>query len=276
MSNKNESFLLNSKNTKEWSGKMNIIACYKIVPEEQDIVALQDRTLSFDRAELKIGQYDLNAVEAGVQMVEEVGGKVTALTVGTSNVENSKLKKAILSRGPQDLYLVSDGALSSIDSYLTAKALAAAVRKIGDYQLVLCGEGSSDLYAQQVGVQLGEILGVPTINSVSKITPKEDSVIVERTLEDEVEVLEVSLPAVLSVTTNINVTRVPSMKEILGAGKKPSTKWQLTDLGIEDMSQTVETVNTLAPDQVERKHVIIEGDDPEQVAKLYENIRKIL
>ena len=63
---------------------MDVVVCYKIVPEEQDIKVLDDQTLSFDKAELKIGQYDLNAVEAGVQLVDSEGGKISALTVGTS------------------------------------------------------------------------------------------------------------------------------------------------------------------------------------------------
>ncbi len=255
---------------------MDIVVCYKIVPEEQDITVLPDRTLSFERAELQIGQYDLNAVEAGVQLVEKIGGKVSALTVGSSQVENTKLKKGILSRGPHELYMVSDENLENADSFLTAKSLATAVKKLENYDLVLCGEGSADLYAQQVGIQLGEILGVPTINSVSKITPNGDSVTVERTLENHVEVLEVPLPAVISVTTDINVTRVPSMKDILGAGKKPSTTWQLSDLNLEGVNKNVETLSTLAPEKVDRKQIIIDGDNPEQVAELFEHIRKVL
>ncbi|WP_019240268.1 MULTISPECIES: electron transfer flavoprotein [Bacillus] len=255
---------------------MDVVVCYKIVPEEQDIKVLDDQTLSFDKAELKIGQYDLNAVEAGVQLVESEGGKISALTVGTSQVENTKLKKAILSRGPQELYLVSDDSFEKADTYLTAKTLAAAVKKMDHVDLILCGEGSSDVYAQQVGVQLGEMLSMTTLNGISKITPAGDKVIVERTLENEVEVLEVTLPAVLSVTTDINVTRVPSMKDILGAGKKPSTKWQLEDLNLDATSKYVETVSTLAPKQVDRQHVIIEGDDADSVAELFKNIRKVL
>ncbi len=80
-------------------------------------------------------------------------------------------------------------------------------------------EGSADLYAQQVGVQLGELLGIPVINSVSKITVEDNKCIAERSLEDELEVLEISLPAVICVTTDINQPRIGGMKEILAAGK---------------------------------------------------------
>ena len=147
---------------------MNIITCYKIVPEEQDIVVEKDRSLSFNRAEWKIGQYDLNAVEAGVAIAEATGGKVMALSVGGKELDNSKLKKGILSRGPEELYLVIDESLGNADSYTTAQTLAAAIRKIGKVDLIICGEGSSDLYAQQVGAQLGQMLKAATINGSAR------------------------------------------------------------------------------------------------------------
>lgn len=255
---------------------MEIVVCCKIVPEEQDIVVLPDRTLSIDRAEFKIGQYDLQAIEAGAQITELTGGKVTALTAGTSVVDSSKLIKGILSRGPAELIMIKDDNFSNVDSFATAKVLARSIQKNGQYDLVLCGEGSSDLYAQQVGVQLGEILGIPTINGVSKITPNGDKVMVERTLDNEVEVLEVPLPAVITVTTDINAPRIPSMKDILGAGKKTVSKWQLSDLEIEEVIRLVETVSTLAPEQVDRKKEIMSGDDENQIQQFIEKIWKVL
>lgn len=255
---------------------MNVITCYKIVPEEQDIVISKDRTLSFDRAEWKIGQYDLNAIEAGLQIVEAVGGKVTALSIGNKQLENSKLKKGVLSRGPEDLFQVVDDQLEGADSFLTASTLAEAVRKITGCDLVICGEGSGDLYAQQVGSQLGELLDMPVLNAVSKITPMDGKLIVERSLEGEVEVLEVTLPAVISVTTDINLPRIPSMKNILGAGKKPSTQWNLTEIGLQGITKQTNIISTLALEEADRKQIILEGESEEVVDKLYEYIRKEL
>ncbi len=253
--------------------EMNVVACYKIVPDEQDIAVRPDRTLSLEKAEWKVGQYDLNAVEAGMRIIEGAGGKLSVLSAGSKQLENSKLKKAILSRGPEDLFLVADDALADADTYLTAQALFNAIKKLDSVDLVLCGEGSSDMYAQQVGVQLGELLDFATINAVSKITVEGDKLIVERTLENEVEVLEVSLPAVVSVTTDINVPRIASMKDILAAGKKPVTQWTLEDMGISDHKPT-EILSTLAPQQVERKQIIAEGDSEEVVTQFFDNLRK--
>lgn len=255
---------------------MDIITCYKIVPEEQDIVVEKDRSLSFARAEWKIGPYDLNAVEAGVEIVEAVGGKVAALSIGGKELDNSKLKKGILSRGPEELHLVVDETLASADSYTTAQALAGAIQKMDRFDLVICGEGSSDLYAQQVGAQLGQILNVATINAISKITPNVDHLIVERTLENEVEVLEIPLPAVISVTTDINLPRIPSMKNILAAGKKPTTAWDLSAIGRVGVDTPTEVVSTLAPEQADRKKIILEGESEEVIQQLFEHIRKEL
>ena len=251
---------------------MKVIVCYKIVPEEQDIVVLKDRNLSFDRAEWKIGAFDLNAVEASMQIVGASGGSVTALSIGGKQLESSKLRKSVLSRGPEDLYLVIDEQLGKADTYLTALALKGAIDKIGSYDVVLCGEGSSDLYAQQVGAQLGQLLNVATINAVSKITPDGDKLVVERTLENEVEILEITLPAVIAVTTDINEPRIPGMKETMTAGKKPVTQWSPADIGLQEVAKSTEIISTLAPEQVDRKQIILEGESEEVVEKLFQNI----
>lgn len=252
---------------------MDIIVCYKIVPDEQDIQINPDRTLSLERAALTIGQYDLNAVEAGVQLVEAVGGKVVSLTVGGEETENSKMKKSILSRGPQENYVIKSEKLAGADSYSTAFALAGAAKKIG-FDLILCGEGSSDLYAQQTGIQLGEFLKVPVINGVCRITPREDKLLIERSLEEEIETIEVSLPAVLSVTADINITRVPSMKDILGAGKKPTTVYgEESDLCTDSVS---ERVSILAPEETERACRIIPDDSEENMEEFMKAVRASL
>lgn len=255
--------------------ELKVVACYKIVPEEQDIIVKSDKTLGFDKAEWKMGQYDLNAIEAGVQLVEATGGELIALSAGGGVVDNSKIKKAALSRGPQSLYLVADQALEAADCYTIAAALTAAIEKIGGVDLVLCGEGSGDIYAQQVGVVLGQMLGRATLNAVSKITPDGDKLVVERTLENEVEVLEVLLPAVISVTTDINKPRIPTLKEIMAAGKKTAVKWSSADLQLE-VSNKTECISTLAPEETDRKRIVIEGDSDENIAEFYEHLRKVL
>lgn len=242
---------------------MRVIACCKAVPEERDIAVEKDRQISLEKAERKFGQYDLNAVEAGRQIVAAAGGTLSGLCAGGKVLEHTKLRKDILSRGLSDLYLVVDDALEGADAYQTARALKAAVERIGGFDLILCGAGSSDMYAQQVGNQLGELLGVPVVNSINKITPKGNAVVVERILEDAVEVLEITLPAVLSVTSEINAPRIPGMKDILAANKKPVTKFTLGELGAADLRPSGSVLSVLAPARMERRQQVIEGESDE-------------
>ncbi|WP_251212717.1 putative electron transfer flavoprotein FixA [Adlercreutzia murintestinalis] len=255
---------------------MNIVVCYKIVPDEQDALVQPDRTLSFDRAALKIGDYDLNAVEAGAVLAEQTGATLTCLTAGGDAVEDSKIKKAILARGPQANVAVKDASLTEAGSTKTAQVLAAAVKTLDDVELVLCGEGSADRYSQQVGVQLGELLQWPVINAVTAIQLDGSQARVERTVDNVVETLEVPLPAVISVAADMNVPRIPSMKDILGAGKKPSNIVDFAAIGYTDAPEAVEVVSTLAPEQRERACTILEGSDDETVAKFVAMIREQL
>ena len=143
------------------------------------------------------------------------GDEVVALSAGPAkNLSNSKICKDILSRGPARLELVSDDSLAGALPDVTAQVLAAAIKKIG-FDLVLCGEGSGDLYAQQVGILLGEKLGAANINVVQSIAREQGALLVERALEDETEVLRIPLPAVLSLTSDINVPKIPTMWRFL-------------------------------------------------------------
>lgn len=243
---------------------MKIIACYKIVPYEQSIGISSDGSLNFDKAELMIGQYDLNAIEAGAQLVEKCGGELTALTVGTQEVENSKMRKGVLSRGPANCVTVCDPSLKDADSSTTSAALAQAI-KSREFDLVICGEGSSDLYSQQVGVQLGERLGLPCINGVTGIEAGEGSITVERSADGETETLCIKLPAVIAVASGINVTRVPSMKDILAAGKKPVTALTGGDVALPGERYS-ETLSVLAPQHAARPCKIFTGDSDETLA----------
>lgn len=252
---------------------MRVISCCKAVPEEQDIIVSKDRQLSFEKAEWKFGQYDLNAVEAGKQIVEAAGGQLTGVCAGGTILDQAKLKKDILSRGLDDLYVVVDDKMEQADTYQSARVLAAAIKKMGEFDLILCGAGSSDLYAQQVGNQLGEFLGIPVVNAVNKITIQGDKAIVERALETEVQVLEIPLPAVLSVTSEINTPRIAGMKDILAAKKKPVTKLSLSEIDAVDFQPSSTILRTLAPEQADRLLKILEGESDEVIEAFVKLLR---
>ena len=256
---------------------MKIITCYKCVPDEQDIaINNADGSLDFSKADGKISQYDLNAIEAACQLKQQSGeALVVAMSVGGKALTNAKGRKDVLSRGPDELIVVIDEQFEQALTQQTASALAAAAQKAG-FDLLICGDGSSDLYAQQVGLLVGEALNVPAINGVSKILSLTDSTLtVERELEDEVETLSIPLPAVIAVSTDINTPQIPSMKAILGAAKKPVQVWSPADIGL-NSAQAYSEQHVAAPKQRERQRVVIEGDGEEQIAAFVENLRKII
>ena len=194
---------------------MNIVVCCKVVPDDQDIQVAADGTLDYSKAKPIVSAYDLNAIEAAAQLAD--GGRVVAVTAGPADIDDSKLKKNILARGVDELYMTADDACKGLDAHGTAAALADLVGKVGGFDVILCGDGSADNYAQQVDVQLAARLGLPSVNGATKIEAGSGSVTVERTLEDVVEVVEAPLPCVVSVAPDIALPRIPGMK---GRGRR--------------------------------------------------------
>lgn len=256
---------------------MKIITCYKCVPDEQDIaIDNADGALDISKANTKISQYDLNAIEAACQLKQQLGDTlVVAMSVGGKALNNAKGRKDVLSRGPDELVVVVDEQFEQALPQQTAAALSAAAQKSG-FDLIICGDGSSDLYAQQVSLLMGGTLNIPAINGVSKILSLVGNVLnVERTLEDEIETLSIPLPAIVAVSTDINSPQIPSMKAILGAAKKAVQVWSPADIGFSEVeARSVQRV--AAPKQRERQHIVIEGDGEEQVAAFADRLRKII
>ena len=256
---------------------MKIITCYKCVPDEQDIaINNADGSLDISKADAKISQYDLNAIEAACQLKQQAGeAQVIAMSVGGKALTNVKGRKDVLSRGPDELIVVIDEQFEQALPHSTAAALATAAQKSG-FDLIICGDGSSDLYAQQVGLLVGEMLNIPAINGVNKILYLTESTLtVERELEDEIETLTIPLPAVVAVSTDINAPQIPSMKAILNAAKKPVQVWSAADIGF-SAPGVYSTQKVAAPKQRERQRIVIEGDGEEQIAAFVDSLRKVI
>lgn len=253
----------------------NIVACYKWVLDEQDI-RINPGSLSLDtsRAKYKISDYDRNAIEEAVLLGEKHGGNITALTFGTSAAKQS-LKDA-LSRGPEKAFWVSDAAAEKADAYVSSNVLAAALRKMGEYDIILCGEGSADSYSQQVGPRIAALLGISAITFVSDIKIEGNKVIAVRKLGNCTETAIAEFPVVISVLPEINKPRIPSLKQVLGAAKKPVTAWSTTDLELNSEDITPKnTLKFLKGYTMSRKNVIYKDGSPaEKVASLVTNLRK--
>ena len=201
----------------------SIVACFKWVIDEAYIRRGPSGELDFSSVDYKIGEYDRNAIAETVRLKETLGAKAIALTVGLP--EATKGVKDALSRGTDEAYFVADSSFGNLDSSQTALILAEVIRtRIKQYDLIICGEGSSDLYAQQVGPRLAEQLGIPCISFVQKLSIGKDQLVAERRVEEGIEVITAPLPALVTVLPDINVPRIPGVKDTLMAGKKPTVK----------------------------------------------------
>lgn len=237
---------------------MNIVVALKQVPDLQQI-RIRNRQPVLDDVPLTLGNIDKNALEAAVAIKEAQGGNVIALSAGDENIEDT-IKEA-LAAGADEAFLVVDDQLQGAESSLAAMVLAEAVKKLEDVGLILFGEGSADNYSGQVGSRVAEILGLPQVAYASSIEVNGSAAQVIRSLEDCDEVVEVTLPAVITVLADINEARIPSVTQILKAGKKPKEVVELNELDTElPDSSPVETLSNLAPDS-QRKKVIVKSAD---------------
>jgi electron transfer flavoprotein beta subunit len=248
-----------------------IIACYKWVADEADININADLSVDFSKAKGKISDYDRNAIEAAVQAAATLGGKAAALTFGSAKAKQS-LKDA-LSRGLEEAYYINAEEAAQADGAVTAKALAAAIKKIEDVSLVICAEGASDTFARQTAPRIGAVLDWPVITSVSKIELNGNSLIAVRRLEDNMQTVKVELPAVVAVLPEINNAPIPGLKAVLSAGKKPVSELKAGDLGIDFTPKT--TVSGFKGYVMNRKNIIFsEGEAVDKVKELAAALRK--
>jgi electron transfer flavoprotein beta subunit len=217
-----------------------LIACFKWVVDEAYIRRGASGGLDFSSVDYKISDYDRNAIEEAVRLKEGHGGSVIAVTVGVP--EAAKGVKDALSRGTDQAVFLADPSFNDLEPSQTAFLLAEAIRsRIGSYDLILCGEGSSDLYAQQVGPRLAEYLGIPCLSFVQKLFLEGGEVRAERRVEEGIEVVTAPMPAVVTVLPEINSPRIPGVKDTLMASKKPVTtikKDELADFGTKHL-QTI-------------------------------------
>lgn len=251
---------------------MKVVICCKLVPCSEDVRVTESGIVDSAKARWRISDYDLQALQAGVDVASQVGAKAIALIAGSESITSNTLKKDVLSRGVDELYEIVDESFQYADTRRISHVLAEGVRKIGA-ELVVCGEGSADRNAQQVGVQLGECLGWASVNAVDHIDVEGKTLKLDRSLEYEIEELELSLPAVLAVTTSINSPSLPGMRSILAAAKKPQVELSGTDFDLGEES-SVEVLRTFSPAEPERKNIVFKGDISESALQLVSALKQ--
>jgi len=211
---------------------MHFVVCIKQVPDTTDVkIDPETNTLMREGVESVVNPFDMYAIEEAIRLKEKLGGKVTAISMGPPQAE-AVLREAI-SMGVDQGILVSDRAFAGSDTWATSYTLATAIRKIGDYDVILCGKQASDGDTAQVGPGIGTHLDLPQITYVRKIEEIDDKrIAAERLLETGYEVIESSLPCVLTVVKEINEPRLPSLKGKMAARKAEIATWTADDIGV--------------------------------------------
>jgi electron transfer flavoprotein beta subunit len=217
--------------------------------------------------------YDANALEEALRLREKHGGKVTVVTLGGDSARDT-LKRG-LAMGADAAVHVNDPALLEADTYVTAQALAAAIKKIGAFDLVLSGRQASDTDAGQTHIALAHALGVPVVSPLQKIEEIDgQSATVQRSVDDGYQRIKVQLPALLGISSEMNEPRYPPLKGIMAAGRAQIPVWTAGDLGLDGLSRRVELVRLYV--ETREAHVEwVEGDTPEETgAKLADKLRE--
>ncbi|MDP2730004.1 MAG: electron transfer flavoprotein subunit beta/FixA family protein [Dehalococcoidales bacterium] len=256
---------------------MNILVCLKQVPGTTRVnIDPQTNTLVRQGIENIINPFDSYALEEGVRIKERCGGKVTAISMGPPQAEEA-LRQAI-STGADEAILLSDRAFAGADTLATSYTLARAIKKIEDYGLIICGRQTIDGDTAQVGPELAEVLEIPFISYVSQIEEIDNGHMrVQRLIEEGHEVIETSLPALITVVKEINVPRLPSLRGLTRAKSAAIQVWDARELDVDQdrvglSGSPTRVIKTFFPQRA-GKAEIIQGNLEDQIANLIEKLK---
>lgn len=244
---------------------MNIVVCVKHIPDPNLPPALDGNRLKREGVQGVLDPGDEFGVEAGLQLKEAHGGEVTLVSMGPA-AAGEAIKRG-LSMGADKGILISDDALQNSDALVTARVLAAAIKR-NPFDLVIAGVESTDGYTGTMPSILAELLGVPQVSFVKKIEQSNGSIKVDRQTADGYHVVESPLPALISVTAGVNEPRYASFKGIMAAKSKPVEQLSLGDLGLSGDDVAIkQTVSEITPAE-ERKAGELITDDGTAAAKI--------
>jgi len=257
---------------------LHIIVCVKPVPDSSSKVEFNKKTKTISRENVNtiINPLDKNALEAALQLKESCGGKVTVLAMAPPFTET--LLREVLALGADEAILLTDKAFAGSDTYATSYILAQGVKKIGNFDLIIAGAASIDGNTAQVGPQLAEHLDLPHVCFVTSINRTGDALpeLISK-IEEGSMTVEVKLPALITVTREINEPRQLNLFGLMAAAGKTLTVFNLPDLGIENALVGEKGSPTRIGDifevTMERKCEFLE-DKPEDIGYLVQKFRE--
>lgn len=255
---------------------MNIIVCVKQIPDPETPAS----SFRVDEAAKKVipaqgiapvvNPYDPQATEAALRLRDaDGGGKITVISLGPESARDA-IKHA-LAMGADEGVLLNDPAFNGIDNFQTAVALAKAIERVGEYDLILMGRASADWDMGVVPAGVGQILGLPVVSVAKAIEKNGATLKVERVLDDGFQTVEVPTPAIVSISNEFGEPRYPQLRQIMLAAKKTVQIWSAADIGVG--ADEVGADNSWLPlealyvPKVVSNVEIIEGDTPEEKAR---------
>ncbi|MFH1045369.1 MAG: electron transfer flavoprotein subunit beta/FixA family protein [Candidatus Omnitrophota bacterium] len=259
---------------------MHIVVCIKQVPETTNIrINPETNTLIREGVASIINPFDMYALEEALRIKEKLGGKVSVISMGPPQAE-SALREA-LSLGCDEAVLISDRAFAGSDTWATSYTLAMAIRKLGAYDLIICGKQAIDGDTAQVGPGIAVQLNIPQVAFVKKIEQiDQKAAIVERMVEEGYERIEIPLPCLFTVVKEINEPRLPSLKGKMRAKSAIITTWTGKDLnadperiGLKGSPTQVVKIFTPTPRQGGQ---ILQGETSAVVDKLAHLLKDII
>ena len=253
--------------------EIKIIVCAKEIPDPE--APLSDVSVDAEKMEVivdapqVISPFDENALEAAIRITEEMDAKITVLSMG-KKVSDTVLRKT-LAAGADELILVEDDVFEKLDSHSTAAALAGAIRRIGEYDLILTGRQAGDWDSGQVGLILGEMLAVPCINLARDISVEDGSVVVKKSIPEGYELVKARMPALVTVSNEVGelryISRTKMLKMMRGSRSIPS--WSAGDLNVTpEAFQKMGIAELSSPPDMGRDCQFIEGSPDDQAEKL--------
>jgi electron transfer flavoprotein beta subunit len=262
---------------------MDIVVCLKPAPDPKywETIQLDPATKALNREGIPsvLGPLDKRALEEGLRLKEKHGGKVRVMAMAPPSARENLVEA--LAMGADEGFLLADRAFAGSDTRATSFALCRGIHKLGPFDLILCGSYSLDGSTGHVGAQLAEFLGIPNVSQVAALENIENSKIRTRSLvESSCRILRSRLPALLTVTREINTPRFTSLSGIIEAESKPLHIWSAADLGIAAdevgfRGSPTQTGDIFLP-EMKRRAEMINGEPEELVKKIVDKIRQAL
>jgi electron transfer flavoprotein beta subunit len=258
---------------------LKIVVCVKAVPdpEEADKIRIDPVTKTLTRRDvpLVLNLLDKHAMEAALQLKEQLDAHIAVLSMGPPPA--GKIVRECLALGADQGFLLCDQAFGGADAYATAYTLAKGIEKIGSYDVVFCGMASSDGSTEWVGPEIATFLRIPVVTMVKEIVEYSGQWWqVKASLENGYRLVKVKLPAVLTVTRELNTPRALSFSGIVKARKKEVAQWGIDDLGVPEESVGLKgsptIVSNMRTQDSKREVEIIVGTREEKAERLIQKL----